>query len=150
MTGADAQPAPALAPIWGFPCAESREAFASAAVLGGVGQQFGGAEVGDRLDRRRGPDRNVSRPLHRDGAAGGQGGQRVGQAGVEQRRVDALGQVTQFDESILGAAMGCVDRPVPARSPTTPRTGGVSAMTTGWTDGSRPGGDRPGAGAGRR
>ena len=32
------------------------------AVLGRVGQQFGGAEVGDRLDRRGRPDRDARRP----------------------------------------------------------------------------------------
>ena len=48
----------------------------------------------------------------------GQRGQRVGQAGVEHRRVDAPGQVAQLDQGLLGAAVGGVDQfaDPPARS----------------------------------
>ena len=81
------------------------------AVLGRVGQQLGGAEVGDRLDRRgrRGPGWSVASSA---GIAllGGQGGQRVGQAVVQYRRVDAPGQVAQLDQGVLGVPVGGVDQ----------------------------------------
>ena len=43
-------------------------------------------------------------------AARGEGGQRDAQALVEHRRVDAAGQVTQFGDGLLGAAVGGGDQ----------------------------------------
>src|SRR5207237_10870547 len=79
------------------------------AVLDRVGEQLGGAEVGDGLDRRGGPDRDVGDQVDRDGAAGGERGERVGEAVVEHRRMDATGQVAQLDERVLGRLVGEVD-----------------------------------------
>src|ERR1700733_11152493 len=69
-----------------------------AAVLGHVGEQLGGREVGDGLDGRRGPLRDVGDQLDREGAAAGEGRQGVGQAVVEHRRVDAPRQGPQVGD----------------------------------------------------
>jgi hypothetical protein len=79
-------------------------------VLGGVGQQFGGAEVGDGLDRRGRAGRQAAGQQGGDGAAGGQAGQGVRQAVVQHRRVDAPGQFAEFAEGVAGALQGGVDQ----------------------------------------
>jgi len=56
------------------------------------------------------PDQDADRQLRRDRAVGGQGGERVGQPGVEHRRVDAPGQAPELTERVLGAPQGGVDQ----------------------------------------
>src|SRR5262249_49903818 len=80
------------------------------AVLGRVGEQFGGAEVGDRLDRLGRADRHVHLEIHRNGAARRQGGQRIGEAVVERRRVNAPGQAAQLGERVLGTPVRGVEQ----------------------------------------
>src|SRR5580693_1127325 len=73
---------------------------ARAAVLGHVGEQFGGREVGDGLDGGRGPLGDVGDQLDGQGAAVRQGRQGVGQAVVEHRRVDAPRQGAQVGDRL--------------------------------------------------
>ena len=80
------------------------------AVLGRVGDQLGRAEVGDGLDRRGRPRSDVGGDRRRDGAAGGQAGQRAGQAAVEHRRVDAAGQVAQVGQRVHRVAVRGIDQ----------------------------------------
>ena len=61
-------------------------------MLGGVGQQFGGAVVGDGLYRGRRALGQVQDELNGQVAACGEGGERGAQAVVQDRRVDAAGR----------------------------------------------------------
>src|SRR6202034_554601 len=81
-----------------------------AAVLGGVGQQLGGAEVGDGLDRGRRALGQIDDQLDGQVAAGGEGGEGGAKTLVERRGVDAPGQVTQLGDGLLGAAVGGGDQ----------------------------------------
>ena len=78
-------------------------------VLRHVGQQLGDAEVGDRLDGRRRPRLEGDGELRRDGAAGGQRGERALQPDVERGRVDAPGDVAQLGDGLLGSPVRLVD-----------------------------------------
>src|SRR5580692_7159980 len=79
-------------------------------VLGRVGNQLSRAEIGDGLDGRRGPVADLGGDRRRDGAAGGQGSQRAGQAVVQGGRVDAAGQVTQVGERVDRVAVRGVEQ----------------------------------------
>ena len=81
-----------------------------AAVLDHVGEQLGRAEVGDRLDRGRRALGQVDDQLDGHVAARGEGGERGAEAVVQDRRVDATGQVAQLDDGLLGAAVRRVDQ----------------------------------------
>src|ERR1700743_3586788 len=80
-----------------------------AAVLGHVGEQLGGREVRDGLDRGRGPLRDIGDQLDGNRAAVGQGGERVGQAVVEHWRGDAAGHGPQVGDRLERAAVRVVD-----------------------------------------
>ncbi len=77
-------------------------------MLGHIGQEFGRAEVGDGLDRQRGPRVDADPQLGRNGAGLRQGGQRGANAAVKHQRVDAPGEVAQLSECFLGVAVGGV------------------------------------------
>src|SRR6202522_1790695 len=81
-----------------------------AAVLGDVGKQFGGAIVGDGLDRVRRPFGCVGDQLDRDRTAVRERGQRVGEAVVQGRGVDAPGQRSEVGDPLGYAAVGVVDK----------------------------------------
>ena len=79
------------------------------AVPGHVGEQLGRREVGDGLDGGRRPVRDVGDQLDGDRAAVRQRGERVGQAVVEHRRVDAAGQRPQVGDRLERAAVRVLD-----------------------------------------
>src|ERR1700733_6834914 len=81
-----------------------------AAVLGHVGEQLGGREVGDGLDRGRGPLRDIGDQLDGNRAAVRQGGERVRESVVEHRRVDAAGHGPQVGDRLERAAVRVVDQ----------------------------------------
>jgi hypothetical protein len=72
------------------------------AVLGDVREQFGHAEVGDRLDRGRRPIGEDRTQVHRDRAAHGEGGDRGVEPIVQGGRMDAADHVTQVRDRALG------------------------------------------------
>src|SRR5689334_11616602 len=81
-----------------------------AAVPGHVGEQFGGREVRDGLDRGRGPLGDVGDQLDGYRAAVRQRGERVGQAVVEHRRVDAAGHRPQVGDRLDHAVVRVLDQ----------------------------------------
>lgn len=74
-------------------------------VFRGVGEEFGGAEVGDGLDGRGGAGADVGGEGDGEGAVGGEGGEGGVQTLVEYGRMDALDEVAEVGDGLGGVAL---------------------------------------------
>ena len=92
------------------PFGQLHDGAAGAAVPGHVGEQLGGGVVGDRLDGRAGRSGRSTARVAGPHCARDERGQRGFQSHVESRGMDALDDVAQLDQCLLGVAVGGVDQ----------------------------------------
>jgi hypothetical protein len=90
-------------------CAHLHRGVAGPAVLGDVGEELRGTEVGDGLDRLGRPARDIDVQDRGNGAAGDEGGQGRVEADIERRRVDPPGDLTQLGQGLLGLTVRGID-----------------------------------------